>query len=483
MSNEPTGNNREPSLGSIAPRDPSDVSAGENASAMAALKGTGALTQYSPAVPEVETGFMNPGPMIRRGAFVIIVFVGGFIAWASFAQLESAVNAPGVIVVESHRKTIQHLEGGIVKDVLVTEGQTVKQGQPLLRLEETQAESNYNLLQDQANGLIAQEARLIAERDGASRITFPPELLAQRDNPKVAQVIAGEENAFATRTAALTKQLDILNQRNSENKSQIAGLQSQQDAVKQQGTLIDQEATGVEDLYKQGLSTLPRVLALRRQAADLTGQNGQIAEHMAQIELNSEENNLQAQNLRNQQLTSVATDLRDVETKKFDVLSRLNAAKDVMTRLDLVAPVAGKIVNLAIHTQGAVIKPGDTVMEIVPDDDALELEAHVRPDEADTIQPGMEAHISFNSYKQRRLPQLTGKVDTISADRLTDQRTGQPYFNVLVTVNSDALKDYSAVRLIPGLPADVAIATGTRTMMDYFLSPVMDVIQNGMREK
>ena len=430
-----------------------------------------------------ETAFMNPGRMIRNGAIVIVVFVVGFFGWASFAPLESAVNAPGVIVVESHRKTIQHLEGGIVKEVLVAEGDTVSAGQPLLRLQETQAQSNFSLLQDQANGLAAQEARLIAERDGAAKIAFPPELLARRNDPNMAQILAGEENTFLTRRNTLTKQIAILAQRNDENKRQIAGLQSQQDAVEKQGTLIQQEASGVEDLYKQGLSTLPRVLALRRQAADLTGQSGQITEHMAQIELSSEENNLQMTNLRNQQLTSVANDLRDVQTKKYDVLARLNAAKDVMTRLDLVAPVSGKVVNLAIHTNGAVIKPGDTVMEIVPADDALEIEAHVRPDNADTIQAGMVAHVSFNSYKQRRLPQITGKVDTISADRLIDQRTGQPYFNVTVTVDRGALKDYAALHLMPGLPADVAIATGKRTLMDYFLAPVLDVIEKGMRER
>lgn len=442
----------------------------------------GALQAFG-ADAESETAFMNPSRMIRKGTIVIVVFVLGFFGWASFAQLESSVNAPGVIVVETHRKTIQHLEGGIVKEVLVAEGDRVSADQPLLRLEETQAQSNFSLLRDQANGLEAQEARLIAERDGAAKIIFPPDLLAMRNDPKVAQILAGEQNTFLTRKNTLAKQIDILSQRNNENKRQVAGLQSQQDAVKKQGSLIEQEASGVEDLYKQGLSTLPRVLALRRQAADLTGQSGQITEHMAQIDLSSEENNLQMTSLRNQQFASVANDLREVQTKKYDVLSRLNAATDVVTRLDLVAPVSGKVVNLAIHTKGAVIKPGDTVMEIVPAEDALEIEARLRPDNADTIVPGMTAHVSFNSYKQRRLPQLTGKVDTVSADRLVDPRTGQPYFNVTVTVDGDALKDYSAVRLVPGLPADVAIATGTRTMMDYFLAPVLDVIEKGMREK
>jgi len=215
----------------------------------------------------------------------------------------------------------------------------------------------------------------------------------------------------------------------------------------------------------------------------LGGQRGQIGERIAQIELNSEENNLQMTSLRNQQLTTVANDLKDVQTKKFDVLARLNSAKDVMTRLALIAPVAGKVVNLAIHTKGAVIRPGDTVMELVPEEDQLDIEAHVRPDDADTIVPGMEAHVSFNAYKQRRLPQITGMVETVSADRLVDQRTGQPYFNVVVTVDRTVLKDYKDVRLIPGLPVDVAVATGTRTMMDYFLAPIMDVIDKGMRER
>jgi HlyD family type I secretion membrane fusion protein len=179
----------------------------------------------------------------------------------------------------------------------------------------------------------------------------------------------------------------------------------------------------------------------------------------------------------------VANDLREAQTKKFDVLSRLNSATDVMSRLALLAPVPGKVVNLAIHTKGAVLKPGDTVMEIVPAEDELEIEAHVRPDDADTIVRGMEAHVSFNAYKQRRLPQLTGTVSNVSADRLVDQRTGQPYFNVVVTVERSVLKDYTDVRLMPGLPVDVAIATGTRTMLDYFLAPVLDVMEKGMRER
>jgi len=489
VSNDPTDNKNQAPNSDRARRESSEpepvpADAGEKSQSPMLKPMGGAVQKYTgDEDADSETSFMNPGRLIRRGAVVTVVFVGGFLSWASFAQLESAVTAPGVIVVESHRKTVQHLEGGIVKEVLVEEGQTVSAGEPLLLLEETQAQTSVSLLQDQADALSAQEARLVAERDGASRIDFPPDLLARRTDPKVAEILAGEENNFLTRENTLDKQMDILNQRNLENERQIAGLESQQNAVEQQGTLIQQEASGVEDLYKQGLSTLPRVLALRRQAADLTGQRGQIVERIAQIELNSQENNLQMTNLQNQQLTSIANELREAQTKKFDVLARLNAANDVANRLVLPAPVAGKVVNLAIHTNGAVIRPGDTVMEIVPAEDQLDVETHVRPDDADTIQPGMVAHVSFSSYKQRRLPQITGTVSNVSADRLIDQRTGMPYFNVVVTVDRKVLEDYTEVRLMPGLPVDVAIATGTRTLVDYFMAPIYDVVRKGMRER
>jgi len=191
----------------------------------------GALQTYSAGGADApEMGFMNPTRMVRRGAFISIVFVFGSLTWASFAQLESAVTAPAVIVVETHRKAIQHLEGGIVKEILVAEGDTVSLGQPLLRLEETQAQTNLSLLQDQADGLSAQEARLIAERDGAAKIAFPADLLARRTQPKIDDFLRGEENTFLTRKNSLSKQMDILAQRNDENKRTIAGLQSQQDA-------------------------------------------------------------------------------------------------------------------------------------------------------------------------------------------------------------------------------------------------------------
>ena len=428
--------------------------------------------------------FLSAEKVIRTGMIVVGVFVIGFLGWAAVAPLDSALVAQGVVVVETHRKTIQHLEGGIVNTIYVTDGQKVAAGQPLVQLDDTEAKASLDLVRGQADALAAQQARLEAERDNADKIAFPPELLArQGSDPKVAEAIRGEQNTFDTHRATLAKQQDIYNQRISENKRIIAGLQSQQSSVEQQSQLIGQESDSVQQLYNKGLSTLPRLLQLKRQAADLGGQHGQVSEKIAQVNLDSGEDELQIVNLRNQFLNDVVKDLRDVQTKRFEALDRLHAAKDVVARLRLTAPVAGKVVGLAVHTKGAVIRPGDTVLEIVPINDQLDVEAHVRPEDADDVHIGMTAKVNLGAYKQRRLPMITGTVTTISADRLTDQKTGQAYFNVEIAVDLNQLKDYPDIKLIPGMPVDVSLETGSRTALDYFVEPISAVFRHGMRER
>jgi len=428
--------------------------------------------------------FLSAEKVIRTGMIVVGVFVIGFLGWAAVAPLDSALVAQGVVVVETHRKTIQHLEGGIVNTIYVTDGQKVAAGQPLVQLDDTEAKASLDLVRGQADALAAQQARLEAERDNADKIAFPPDLLARRgSDPKVAEAIRGEQNTFDTHRATLAKQQDIYNQRISENKRIIAGLQSQQSSVEQQSQLIGQESDSVQQLYNKGLSTLPRLLQLKRQAADLGGQRGQVSEKIAQVNLDSGEDELQIVNLRNQFLNDVVKDLRDVQTKRFEALDRLHAAKDVVARLRLTAPVAGKVVGLAVHTKGAVIRPGDTVLEIVPINDQLDVEAHVRPEDADDVHIGMMAKVNLGAYKQRRLPMITGTVTTVSADRLTDQKTGQAYFNVEIAVDLAQLKDYPDVKLIPGMPVDVSLETGSRTALEYFIEPITAVFRHGMRER
>ncbi|MEJ1970059.1 MAG: HlyD family type I secretion periplasmic adaptor subunit [Rhizomicrobium sp.] len=430
-----------------------------------------------------ELAFMNTRGIIGRGRLIIVLFVFGFLGWAALAPLNSALMAPGVIVVESHRKAIQHLEGGIVREIHVTEGQLVGAGQLLIRLDDAQARSNLDMLSGEADALSAQEARLTAERDGKDHIDFPKELTARNSDPHVADAMRGELSTFDTRRQTLSKEIDILTQRNQQNDRIVSGLRFEQTSIEQQMALIDQETTSVQALYAKGLSTLPRLLALQRQAADLGGQRGQIVEKIAQTQLSSGENQLQIMNLKNQQLSDVVKDLREVQTKRFDLMDRMQAARDILGRLAITAPVTGKVVELTVHTRGAVIKPGETVMEIVPQKDALEVEAHVRPEDANSVYAGMTARVNLSAYQQRRLPMISGMVTNISADRITDQRTGQAYFNVQLTVDRTPLKDYPDARLIPGAPVEVAIDTGTRTALDYFVEPITDVFRRGMRER
>lgn len=436
-----------------------------------------------PTAADAELTFLRTGRVIRIGLSTVIVFVVGSLLWAAFAPLESALMAPGVLVVETHRKTIQHLEGGIVKDILVKEGQVVKAGETLIRLDDTQARVQLALLQDEADGLQAQEARLIGLRDGDDHITIPPDLLARQDEPKVAEDIRGEEKTFTTKRDSLNEQIGILNQRKGENGKVVSGLRAQQAALETQIALIQQESGNVQQMVNKGLEPLPRLLALQRQEADLTGQRGQLLEKIAQVDLNNGETDIQIVNLKSQALDDTLKDLREVQGKRYDLSDRLQAARDVLARTDMTTPVGGKVVDLTIHTKGAVIKPGETVMEIVPEKDELDVEAHIRPEDAEYVYVGQESKVTLTSYLQRRLPQLSGTVTEISADRLTDQRTGQPYFTAVVSVDRSVLKPFPDVRLIPGMPAQVAIETGTRTALGYFIEPIRDVIRNGMKER
>jgi len=427
--------------------------------------------------------FLNPHRLIRTGVAVVCVFVFGFLGWAALAPLDSALVAPGIVVVESHRKTIQHLEGGIVRDIYVVEGQKVSAGQPLIQLDDTESRASLDLVRGEADALAAEEARLEAERDNADAIVFPPDLLSRSGDPKVAEAIRGEQNTFNTYRATLEKQQAIYDQRISENKRIVAGLENEQTAIDQQSALISQESDSVQGLYAKGLSTLQRLLQLKRQAADLAGQHGQTIEKIAQVGLDSGEDELQIINLRNQFMSEVVKDLRDVQTKRFEALDRLHAAKDVVARLRMISPVAGKVVSLAVHTKGAVVRPGDTVMEIVPIADQLVVEAHVRPEDADNVHIGMTAKVSLGAYKQRRLPMITGSVTAVSADRLVDPHTEQAYFSVEIAVDRGQLNGNPDVKLIPGMPVDVSLDTGSRTALEYFVEPISSVFRHGMRER
>jgi HlyD family secretion protein len=427
--------------------------------------------------------FLDPRRLVNATTIGVIVSVIGFAGWAAVAPLDSAIIAPGVVIVETRSKTVQHLEGGIVRDVLVAEGDQVSAGQVLFRLDDTQRRATVGVLQSELDALAAQEARLIAERDGLDAIEFPPGLVARSSLLKVSEAIRGETGAFRNRRDMLNKQIEILYNRKLEDQRLIDGLKAQQAALETQLDLVKTESDMIGSLVDKGIEPLPRLLAIQRAEADLKGQHGQIIEKIAQVRVNGAEAELQIVNLRNQILSDVLNKLRDAQTQRFAIEDRLDGARDVLDRLAITAPVDGRVKGLKVHTNGAVIQPGEPLLDIVPDKDELDIEVQVRPEDIDEVRSGSRATVTLTAYKQRNFPVATGTVSSVSADRFINQQTGQSFFTARVHVDPAAWKDYPEIHLLPGMPVEVALETGSRTALEYSLAPVQAVLRRGMREK
>jgi HlyD family secretion protein/epimerase transport system membrane fusion protein len=427
--------------------------------------------------------FLDTKRVVRSGSMIVLGFVLVFFGWAGLAPLASAVLAPGVVVVETHRKTIQHLEGGIVREVRVIEGQDVRAGDVLMQLDDTQARAQLDLLEGEAIALAAQEARLTAERDGLNEIRFPADLTARAGEQKVTEALEGERRAFVTRRDTLRRQIDIFRSRKAENDKIVEGLRAQETSFDTQLGLITKETTMVQQLVERGIEGMPRLLALQRAGADLSGRRGEVVQRMAQVSLDTGEIDLQIINLQNERRSEILAELREVQTRRFDLVERIRSARDVLNRTAVLSPDNGKVVGLSVHTSGGVVRPGEALMEVVPQDDQLDVDAHVRPEDVDDVRIGGEARVTLTAFNSYELPSITGTVTALSADRLVDQRTGLPYFNAKVVVDRDALDEFTNVRLVPGMPVEVAIGTGSRTMLEYLLEPVQAVMRRGMRER
>ena len=440
-------------------------------------------SRTGPAATDDTLPFLHTDRVVWRGGSIVAIFFFGFLGWASVAPLQSAIVGPGTVIVASHRKTIQHLEGGIVKDILVQDGQTVKAGQALIRLDDTQASAALQQLQDEQDEYTAQEARLTAVRDGSAVINFQPELLASEFEPKDAESILGEQTAFENQKASLTQQVAILNAKKDENNRAIEGFQAQITADDTQIGLIQREIDAVSKMVAKGLEPTAKLLDLQRTQAQISGERGDMVQKIAQQKLDTGQDDIQIINLRSQQLEDTLKDLRDVQNKRFDLADRIQAARDVLKRTTLSAPVDGRVVDLQVHAKGAVVKAGEPVLEIIPVRDELVVEARLRPQDADEVHVGMVAKVDLSAYKARRLPMITGTVTYLSPDTLDDVRTGQAYFLAHVSVDRSVLKNYPDAKIMPGMPVQVELQTGVHTALNYFLEPIRDVMRQGMREK
>jgi HlyD family type I secretion membrane fusion protein len=414
--------------------------------------------------------------------YALIIFTFGILGgWSAFAKLDSAVTAPGTIAEESSRKSIQHFEGGIIKEILVREGQHVSAGQLLFRLDPTAAQASVEAQQRQLEALMAQEARLIAERDRLPAIPWPDELKAKRDLPTVAQAIADQSKQFVDRQSSLNGQVSIMHSRISQLRTEIQGMQLEREATKKQLQYILQELTDLEYLLKENLVQKSRVLALDREKSRLEGVIGRSVADEAKAETTIGEAELQISQVQHKFDEEVASAISDTRVKINDAREKIRVAQDVFHRLEVKAPVSGTVQNLKVFTVGGVIKPGEVLLEEVPDQDALIVQAHISPHDMDRMRPGMRAEVRFTSFKSSILPIILGRVESVSRDRLVDEATRQPYFLAQVVV--DKIPDELRDQLVAGMPADLVFATGERTVLNYLVRPLQDRMSGAFRER
>ena len=425
----------------------------------------------------------NAGPWIQFGLVVfvtIFILLGG---WAATASISGAVIAQGMVAIDGKRKPIQHLEGGIVKILLAKDGDNVRAGQVLLELEPVRAKAGVAIIEGALSKALASEARLIAERDDSREVTYPPELLTNADWPEFARLVESQNAIFETRRASLKGEVDILEERIGQLGEERKGLGAQQEAKAHQRKLIAEELDGLRGLLERGQTTKPRVLALERQAAALKGEEGELTASIARLHKSTGETRLGIIQRRKDFQKAVTEELQQVQVELRDLRERAVAARDVLDRINVTAPVNGIVVNMAVHTVGAVIKPGEIMMEVVPSLNDLIVEVPIRPQDIDNVSVGQDATVRLLAFKQRVTPLLNGRVAYVSADSLEDRATRQPYFLVHVATSKDEIAKLGDLKLLPGMQAEVMITTGNRTAFRYLLQPIVDSMNRAMREE
>ena len=479
-----------PTIGDVPPIEVMLIEDAESLGPYGA-KGVGepGLVPTAPAIPETRFEFA-PGPsegsgirpVVLAGAAVVVAFFGGFGSWVAFAELDSAAIAPGLVAVASNRKTIQHLEGGIVGEILVREGETVRAGQPLIRLEATQARATQELLRGRELSALALAARLVAERDWGEAIAFPGALDRAAADPKVREIVEAQQNIFAARREALAGQEAILAQRAAQFAEEIVGLEGDIKAQDTQIALIKEESDAVAGLVEKGLAQKPRLLGLLRESAEIEGARSRNVAAIARARQNITEARLRVTELKTTMLNEVVQQLREVQAELSDLTERMRAAEDVLRRTEIRSPLDGTIVGLAVHTTGGVIGPGEALMDIVPRDDRLIVEAQVDPIDIDVVYPGLNPKVRLSAFSQRNIEPLDGEVLSVSADRLTEPQTGRPYFLARIALLGDVRAALDGARLYPGMQAEVMIVTGARTPFEYLTRPVLVSLRRAFRE-
>lgn len=428
-----------------------------------------------------------PAPEYRRtarlGWIAFVLFVIGFCSWAAILKIASGTVTQGEVRVEGNRRTVQHLEGGIIREFMVREGDPVAAGQVLMRLDETQAGANSDLLSGQVDALRAQEARLKAEIEGLTVITFPADLTARRTEPRVLESLAGQEAIFTSRSTALYSQLAVLDQRIQGLRAEIRAAEAQSESSRQQLNLTREELRGQQDLLRQGFTTRTRVLELQRREADLQGAMRQQIEVAARARQSIAEAEAQQRSVRDDRAREATAELRDIQTRMIDTQERLRAASDVRRRLDVTAPIPGIVANLRFYTVGGVIRPGEPILDIVPQNEDLIIETQIQPQDIDIVAIDLPAEVRITAYRTRSSPVMLGRVTYVAADITLNERAGTSHYRAQVRINADQMHLLEGFALQPGMPAEVIIMAGERTMFEYLTQPIKNSLRRAFRER
>lgn len=417
------------------------------------------------------------------GLAALVALVGSFGIWASTAQLASATVAQGVFVATGTNKTIQHLEGGIIQEILVEEGDKVEPGQPLVRLDAERVGAELRRHELQYTTLAATIARLSAEQGGSEKIDFPPEIMNTGGDPEFQGIIQSQRNLFKARRAKHGDEINIQNRRVSAIEEEISGLKAQKQAAEDQLVLLERELAVNEGLMKKGLARLPNVLQLRRAAVKLKGDIGQFTSSIGQARQRILETEAEILSIRSRHAQELADEFRDARSKFDDAAERLRTARDIDRRLTITAPVRGIVIKLHYHTPGGVLSPGEKIMDILPTDDKLLVEAFVRPQDIDQVRRGLAADLRLSALDQRTTPVLFGEVSYVSADTIEGKQPGEQYYIARITIPDDQLARLNDVEISPGMPAEVYIKTGARTLVQYIVRPVTDSFSRAFREQ
>lgn len=470
---------------SMAPKQQAPKQAVRTMRGITALADRLATPLEAPMLPQDAP---SPDALAHRsisvGIVLSILLFGVVGLWAALWPLATGAVATGKVVLDTNRKTIQHLEGGIVKEILVREGQIVKTGDVLVRLDATTANARRDVQRSQYISARASEARLIAERDNAASVAFPQELLAlDGKDTEVTEQLDTQRRLFTTRRANLKEQMDALQQRINQGTEEISGLRQQVSSASEQLRLLNEEIAMVQSLVNSGNAVRSRLLALQRSAAQISGQRGEATANIGRVNQQMNEARVNLANKKTEYLNQVVSELKDAQVQASNLSEQLRSAEDVAKRIDIVAPLSGQIVGLAVHTVGGVIAPGEKLMDIVPTGDKLVVEAMVNPQDIDTVHEGMKARVRLTAYKQRRIRPVEGTVITVSADRFDDQQSGRAYYTARVEIPAEEIADLKNVELTPGMPAEVLIITGYRTMLSYLLDPIRYGFGRAFREE